>query len=40
MTTVFEEALSIMNDNSGLIRLCNVCKNDIDKGKKHAVFVG
>ena len=28
-----------MGDDTGLVGLCDVCEDDVDLGKEHAVFV-
>lgn len=39
MTSVFDEHVCIVCENTGLIRLRNICKDDIDHRHKHAILL-
>lgn len=40
MTTVLEEVMRVEGNDSSLIRLGNIGKDDVDHGKEHTVLVG
>ena len=39
MTAILEKILRIVDDNTRLIRLGDVCENHVDSGDEHAVLV-
>ena len=40
MSLVLQEHMSVHGDDTGLVRLCDIGKNDINHSDEHAVFVG
>lgn len=38
-TTVLQKVVGVESDNSGLIRLSDICENDIDHLNEHSVFL-
>ena len=39
MTVNFEELVCVVRHNTGLVWLCDICKNNVDGGQEYAVFL-